>query len=73
MSCEVILMVEKEGVDPSTPKDALEILQTFNRWRRDEGEFKSSGTIIPLPFSSKQVGEAIDTAISILEKVVDLK
>lgn len=71
----MVLMNEKEGVDPSQPRDALEILRTYNRWRRDEGEFKhrKNSVLIPLPFSAEQVGTAIDTAIDILEKAVELK
>lgn len=71
----MVLMNEKEGVDPSQPRDALEILRMYNRWRRDEGEFKhrKNSALIPLPFSAEQVGTAIDTAIHILEKAVELK
>ena len=71
----MVLMNEKEGVDPSKPRDALEILKTYNRWRRDEGEFKhrSNSALVPLPFSAEQVGTAIDTAIHITEKAVELK
>lgn len=68
-------MNEKEGVDPTKPADALNILRTYNRWRRDEGEFKhrKNSVLIPLPFSAEQVGMAIDTAIHIMEKAVELK
>lgn len=41
----MVLMNEKEGVDPSQPRDALEILRTYNRWRRDEGEFVTSSIV----------------------------
>ena len=71
----MVLMNEKEGVDPSQPRDALEILRTYNRWLRDEGAFKhrKNSVLVPLPFSAGQVGAAIDTAIHILEKAVELK
>ena len=71
----MVLMNEKEGVDPTKLADALEILRTYNRWRRDEGEFKhrKNSSLVPLPFSAGQVGLAIDTAIHILEKAVELK
>ena len=71
----MVLMNEKEGVDPTKPADALEILRTYNRWRRDEGECKhrKNSVLVPLPFSAGQVGAAIDTAIHILEKAVELK
>ena len=71
----MVLMNEKEGVDPTRPVDALEILRTYNRWRRDEGEFKhrKNSALVPLPFSAGQVGTAIDTAISVLEKAVEPK
>ena len=59
-----------------TPKEALEILLEFNEWRRSQGKYawnEDPAKNKQLPFTPKEVGEAIDTACSLMDKVVNLK
>lgn len=55
-----------------TIKETIDILTTFNRWRRGEGEFEWSS--IPsenkdLPYSGTTIGKAIDGAIVALKRI----
>lgn len=52
-----------------TKDQAVEILKTHNAWRRGEPPYDVFG--LPDKFSAKQLGEAIDIAVSLLEKLDD--
>ena len=57
-----------------TPKEAYEVLCEFQMWRRCEGKYKWSETPSenePLPYSSKEIGVAIDVATEKLKKEVE--
>lgn len=57
-----------------TPKEALEVLREFQKWRRGEGKYKWGETPSEneqLPYSSKEIGVALDVAIETLKKEVE--
>ena len=59
-----------------TPKEALEILLEFNKWRRAQGDYawnEDPTKNKPYPFKPSQIGEAIDVACALMDKVVNLK
>lgn len=59
-----------------TKEEALEVLREFNLWRRGEGKYKWSETPSenePLPYTPKEVGKALDVAIAVLKKDVELE
>lgn len=59
-----------------TPQEALEILKTFNEWRRGNGAYGFTDDpedYKSLPYTPKEIGEAIDVACTILDKVANLK
>lgn len=56
-----------------TPKEAYEVLREFQMWHRGEGKYAFSETPSenePLPYSSKEIGIALDVAIKTLKKEV---
>lgn len=59
-----------------TAKRALEILRELNEWRRGTGRYEfheNPVTNEPLPFTAAEIGQAIDVACVIMDKVVNLK
>ena len=59
-----------------TPEQALTILKEFNQWRRGEGIYawnEDPTKNRELPFKPGEIGQAIDMACEILDKVVNLK
>ena len=42
---------------------SVELLKTYNRWRRGESEFAWKGKPEPLSLSPREIGEAIDTVV----------
>ncbi len=63
-------------LDPRNPREALEILREFNQWRRAEGEYEwneDPAKNKQLPFKPGDIGIAIDTAIDLMDKALNLK
>lgn len=52
-----------------TTKDAIQILKAHNEWRRD----RESEMPQPMPYTPKELGEAIDVAIAKLDRFEDAK
>ena len=50
-------------------EEALKVLTEFNKWRRSEapyGWYEEPEKTLQLPYTPKEIGEAIDVAIKVL-------
>lgn len=50
-----------------TIKEARKLLIEYNQWRRAEGKY---ARIYGCPFDQSEIGEAIDVAITMMEKQI---
>lgn len=65
-----------EPLNPYNPREALKMLKEFNKWRRAEGEYEWNEDPTKnknLPFTPKDIGIALDTAIDLMDKALNLK
>lgn len=54
----------------ATREATAKVIETYQRWRTAKGEFSRVG--VECPYTVKEVGEALDTAVSVLRQTLDM-